>query len=160
MRSNIGRMADTPVAAPSAQARYLSVLMNPVESSNLDSIGYNAETRVLAVLFKSGALHHYQDVPPDLWADFWDSLSKGQFYSMNVRGKFTGDKLTGECPKCGSKPGLIGETCVDCGCATYAGECGAEGPDGVRCTKVQGHEAGDDDGAEFHGRGKKTWKRI
>ena len=64
-----------------------------------------------------------------------------------------------ETPRWGGKNGLIGELCVDCEGAKYAGECGAEGPRGVRCSKVKGHEVGADptDDDAFHGRGKATW---
>lgn len=143
---------------PSAKDRYLAVLLNPVESSNISAIGY--QDGVLAVEFKSGALHHYRDVPDDLFREFEGALSKGTFYTLNIKGKYPSDKLTGECPNCGSKPGLIGEKCIDCGQANYAPECGAEGPDGARCSKPRGHEHAGFDDAKFHGRGKKTWKQI
>lgn len=149
---------DTPTL--SARDRYLLVPLTPVESSNISAIGYDPDRRWMSVEFKSGALHQYRDVPADIYAEFKDALSVGSYYAMNVRGKFPSDKLSGECPNCGGKPGLIGEKCMDCGQANYAPECGEEGPGGMRCSKPRGHEHAGFDDARFHGRGKKTWKPI
>lgn len=141
-----------------ARERDRMVPLTFVESSTLRAIGYDSASQVLGVQFTSGAIHHYLNVPDDLWREFESALSKGSFYALNVRSKFASEKLTGECLLCGDKPGLIGEPCADCGSDVYAAECGAEGPNGVRCSKVLGHERRDDDGAAFHGRGKQTWR--
>lgn len=89
---------------------------DPVTSSNLVSIGYSADRRVLAVWLKSGDLYHYHDVAPPVWNAFQAASSKGTFYGTVIRGKFRGVKMTGHCPKCGAK-GIVGIPCEDCGCA-------------------------------------------
>jgi hypothetical protein len=93
--------------------------MEPVESSNLSAIGYDPERSILAVAFKSGAIFHYATIDQALFFEFYNSLSKGSFYADNIKGKMPGQKMTGECPKCGAKNGWIGETCADCGCEVY-----------------------------------------
>lgn len=88
----------------------------PVESSNLSSIGYSADRKVLAIMFKSGELFQYQNVPLALWTAFEAAPSKGKFFHKAVRGKFQAEKLSGHCPSCGAL-GIVGVTCMDCGCA-------------------------------------------
>lgn len=39
--------------------------MKPVTSSQVSSIGYDAETRIMHVQFVKGALYEYDDVPED-----------------------------------------------------------------------------------------------
>jgi hypothetical protein len=89
-----------------------------VDSSNLASYGYDAETKVLAVRFKSGDLWHYSGVGLDVALAFGNAESKGKFFSANVKGKFSGEKMTGACPNCGAK-GRIGVTCDDCGTTLF-----------------------------------------
>lgn len=93
--------------------------MEEVESSNLKAIGYDPERSILAIAFKSGAIFHYATVDQALFFEFYNALSKGTFYVENIKGKMPGQKMTGECPKCGDKNGWIGERCTDCGCADY-----------------------------------------
>lgn len=45
----------------------------PIESSNVNMAGYDATNRVMTVLFDSGGLYEYFDVPPTLWEDFLDA---------------------------------------------------------------------------------------
>jgi hypothetical protein len=84
-----------------------------VDSSNIASIGYSPDRRVLAVEFKSGAIFHYEDVPPEFAADFYLTQSKGQFFNKHVRGTLLGQKMTGPCSRCRAA-GIIGTACA-CG---------------------------------------------
>lgn len=93
----------------------------PVESSNIAARGYDLERHVLAVTFKSGAVWHYGSVPTQLAEDFFAAPSAGRFYVANIKGKFSAEKMTGPCPKCGDT-GIVGVTCEDCGCADYEKE--------------------------------------
>jgi len=42
----------------------------PIDSDNVAQAGYQATTRVMTVLFDSGGLYEYYDVPPALWEAF------------------------------------------------------------------------------------------
>lgn len=95
-----------------------TIPQEPVRSSNLASIGYDAEKQILAVTFKSGDLWHYAGVPLALAIELGGAPSKGTFYSTHIKGKFSAEKLTGRCPKCGDK-GRIDTTCTDCGTGVY-----------------------------------------
>lgn len=91
-----------------------------VDSSNIQSIGYSALRKVLAVEFKSGDVFHYHGVPGETHAAFLEADSLGKFYFKNIKGKFSAMKMTGPCPRCGSiEKGPIGETCEKCGVAKY-----------------------------------------
>ena len=45
----------------------------PIESSNVSMAGYNENSSVMTVLFDSGGLYEYYDVPTELWEDFLDA---------------------------------------------------------------------------------------
>lgn len=94
------------------------VPLEPIESSNLAAIGYDEQRSILAVQFKHGPIFHYAGVPSDVAALFAVSASKGRFYAQTIRGKFSGQLMTGECEKCGIL-GYVGETCSDCGCGVH-----------------------------------------
>jgi hypothetical protein len=42
----------------------------PIQSSNVQAAGYDADTGVMTVLFDSGGLYEYYDVPAGLWEAF------------------------------------------------------------------------------------------
>lgn len=88
---------------------------NPVSSSNIAQIGYDEDKHVLAIVFASGSIFHYADVDADTAIDLVNAPSIGRFYSTRIKGKFTGQKMTGHCPRCGVQA-RVGEVCPDCGC--------------------------------------------
>jgi hypothetical protein len=64
--------------------------MVPVQSSMLESVGYDAAQRVLNVRFKRSAyVHPTLDVPPEIHAELMAAPSIGRAYNELVRGKFT-----------------------------------------------------------------------
>ena len=44
-----------------------------IDSNNVLMAGYSQSTRVMTVLFRSGGLYEYYDVPPELWQAFVDA---------------------------------------------------------------------------------------
>jgi hypothetical protein len=44
-----------------------------IDSDNVFMAGYSQSTRVMTVLFRSGGLYEYYDVPPELWQAFVDA---------------------------------------------------------------------------------------
>lgn len=68
--------------------------MQPVDSSNIHSVGYDPETRHLHVKFKSGgAVYRYEGVAPEAHAQFVAADSKGKHFKANILGKFKHAKL-------------------------------------------------------------------
>ncbi len=49
---------------------------------------YDAGTARLTVTFVTGRIYVYEDVPPDVAADFGSARSKGQFFNAHLRGKY------------------------------------------------------------------------
>lgn len=59
-----------------------------VVSSNVDSIGYDDNSRTLYVAFKNGSRYFYTDVPKELYTQFLNAPSKGKFLNQHIAGVF------------------------------------------------------------------------
>ena len=59
-----------------------------VNSSNLHMVGYDKEEAVLRIVFKTGAIYDYQNVPPAIYQALNASVSKGTFFSRFIKNKF------------------------------------------------------------------------
>lgn len=53
--------------------------MIPVESSMVDSVGYDEETRCLQVVFNTSKVYCYEDVPPEIFQGLLEAESKGRY---------------------------------------------------------------------------------
>lgn len=63
--------------------------MQSVESSFLNKVGYDPETKVLAVQMNdSSDVYLYQSVPQAIYDDLLAADSKGSFYVENIKGQF------------------------------------------------------------------------
>ncbi len=60
----------------------------PVKSSNLCSVGYDAENQVLEVEFASGGVYQYSGVPATVYLALMSSPSKGKYLRMRIKGKY------------------------------------------------------------------------
>lgn len=60
----------------------------PVSSSNISSIGYDANTQTLEVEFNNGNIYQYFDVPQNLYDGLMAADSKGQFLSTQIKGNY------------------------------------------------------------------------
>lgn len=60
--------------------------MNPVDSTNLESVGYDGTN--LFVRFKNGSIYVYFHVPESLYQELLAADSKGKFLSKHVKGAF------------------------------------------------------------------------
>lgn len=67
----------------------MNIALKPVESSQIEAIGYDAETQTLAIQFNGGKkVYHYADVPQEVFDGFGNG-SAGKHFASAVRGKFT-----------------------------------------------------------------------
>jgi hypothetical protein len=57
----------------------------PVESSNVNTVGYDVNQKILEVEFKSGGIYQYAGVQPEMYADLLKAESIGRFVSQVVR---------------------------------------------------------------------------
>jgi len=56
-----------------------------VESSNLASIGYDAENEILEVQFNHGGVYQYFDVPENVYEELMNASSHGQYFDRNIK---------------------------------------------------------------------------
>jgi hypothetical protein len=59
-------------------------MISTPESSNIEGIDW--EDGKLTVQFRDGSMYQYSDVSSDLYQEFVNSPSKGQFFRQNVKG--------------------------------------------------------------------------
>ncbi len=64
-----------------------------VESSNLASVGYDAENEILEVEFKHGGVYQYFDVPLHVYEELMDADSHGVYFSANIRNDYNYQKV-------------------------------------------------------------------
>ena len=60
----------------------------PVQSSNVASIGYSRHLRALEIEFVRGAVYRFLEVPPRLHRALLAAPSKGRFIAENIRGRY------------------------------------------------------------------------
>lgn len=56
-----------------------------VASSNVSSVGYDADTQTLEVEFVNGAIYQYYNVPNNIYEEMMKSDSKGRFLHYYIR---------------------------------------------------------------------------
>lgn len=59
-----------------------------VDSSNIEAIGYDSESRELHVCFLNGATYIYMDVPQDVFEELMAAPSKGSCLNRLVKGAY------------------------------------------------------------------------
>jgi hypothetical protein len=57
----------------------------PVESSNLDRVGYDTDTKTLRVLFKNGRTYDYTGVPAVMFGQLLAAESVGKFLNGSIK---------------------------------------------------------------------------
>ena len=55
---------------------------------------YDAATSRLTITFVTGRIYIYEDVPPDIVADFDGASSKGQFFNAHIRDRYRCREVT------------------------------------------------------------------
>jgi hypothetical protein len=66
----------------------------PVSSSDIASIGYEAETLTLEVEFLSGRIYQYFGVPVEVYEAFMNAGSYGRFFHYNIKNRYPYNRLT------------------------------------------------------------------
>jgi hypothetical protein len=56
-----------------------------VESSNLASVGYDAENSILEIQFNHGGVYQYLDVPENVYDGLMNADSHGQYFDRNIK---------------------------------------------------------------------------
>lgn len=58
----------------------------PVISSNLASVGYDADSMILEVEFNNGSVYQYYNVPASVYRGLMSAPSHGSYLAHNVKG--------------------------------------------------------------------------
>jgi hypothetical protein len=66
----------------------------PVESSVLQAAAYGEGQALLYLLFRSGEIYRYFDVPRWQYQEFVAAESKGRYFGRNIRGRFRYERLS------------------------------------------------------------------
>jgi len=64
-----------------------------VSSSNINSIGYEAETQTLEIEFMRGSVYQYSDVPVEEYEAIMNADSKGKYFNANIKNHYHFYKL-------------------------------------------------------------------
>ena len=62
---------------------------HPVTSSRITSVAYDESAGILEIRFRDNQTLQYIGVPPRIFRDFLQVVSKGRFYDGVIKGKFT-----------------------------------------------------------------------
>ena len=65
-----------------------------VVSSEMSSVGYDHESGILEIEFKSGAVYQYFIVPKRIYDGLTDAESKGSFFAQNIKDKFAYSRVS------------------------------------------------------------------
>ncbi len=60
----------------------------PVNSSNVESVGYDVDSQTLEVAFKNGAVYQYFDVPQNTFEELRDADSVGGYLAARIKGTY------------------------------------------------------------------------
>ncbi|RRJ28722.1 KTSC domain-containing protein [Halocatena pleomorpha] len=56
-----------------------------VSSSNLRSVGYDQDNRILEIEFNSNSVYRYFDVPSSIHANLMNASSHGKYFHRNIK---------------------------------------------------------------------------
>lgn len=66
---------------------------NHVESSNIESIGYDSKSQTLEIEFLNGSIYQYFDVPQHIYDELIDADSHGKYLAANIKGHYRYSKV-------------------------------------------------------------------
>ncbi len=64
-----------------------------VESSNIESIGYDAKGKILEIEFLNGSIYQYFDVPEHIYSELMSADSHGKYLNANIKGSYRYSKV-------------------------------------------------------------------
>lgn len=64
-----------------------------VESSNIESIGYDSQNQTLEIEFLNGSIYQYFDVPEQIYEGIMQADSHGKYLAANVKGYYRYSKI-------------------------------------------------------------------
>ncbi len=65
----------------------------PVNSSNLSSVGYDADNHTLEIEFHHGGVYQYAGVPEEVYTGLMSAESQGKYFHANIKNSYPYSKL-------------------------------------------------------------------
>jgi len=65
-----------------------------VESSNLASIGYDADDNILEIEFNHGGIYQYFNVPSEVYEELMNDDSHGKYFAANIKNDYDYIKIS------------------------------------------------------------------
>lgn len=65
----------------------------PITSSNIASIGYDADSQTLEIEFLNGNVYQYFDIPQYVYEELMNASSHGQYLAQNIKGIYRFSKV-------------------------------------------------------------------
>ena len=65
----------------------------PLESKMFFSVGYDAESRILYLRFRSGDVYRYFNFPEDQYDEFLNAASRGRYFLSHIRDHFRYERM-------------------------------------------------------------------
>ncbi len=62
--------------------------LETINSQAIHAVGYDPEQRVLEVIFNTGRIYQFLDVPPQEYARLCTARSRGQYFNARIRDAF------------------------------------------------------------------------
>lgn len=59
--------------------------MISVDSSDLSAVGYDPVSKILRIIFHSGGVYDYFDVPESTYVGLMNATSKGQYHNIYIK---------------------------------------------------------------------------
>lgn len=72
---------------------YIFMIRQPVDSSNIQSIGYDSDSQTLEIEFHSGEIYQYFNVPSSLFEKILAANSQGEFFHQFIKNNYTYEKI-------------------------------------------------------------------
>ena len=66
---------------------------NHVDSSNIESIGYDYSSQTLEIEFLNGTIYQYFDVPQHIYDGIMSADSAGKYLADNIKGHYRYSKI-------------------------------------------------------------------
>lgn len=65
-----------------------------IDSSNLKSVGYDPETKILEIEFKSGRVYQYSGVPEEEYDNLLNAESAGSYFAKTIRPTYSCEQVS------------------------------------------------------------------
>ncbi len=69
------------------------MLRQKVDSSDINSIGYDSSTQILEIEFNSGGIYQYYNVSDSTFNELMSADSKGKYFNQFIKSQYNFKKL-------------------------------------------------------------------